>query len=277
MPDAFANAAVLCRCEWTIAVIIAEQLHKSFKRVGAVKKRRQQPSRIVAVDSVSFTASDGCITGLLGPNGAGKSTTLRMLATLVTPEKGHASIDGHDVTRELLKVRRQLGFMPHNAGIYPRLSARENVYYYARLCGLNKSQSQTRVGELIEQLTMESFADRRANGFSQGQKTKVALARALVHRPQTIMLDEPTNGLDVMATRGLREIIRHLAAEGHCILFSSHIMQEVAALCDHIAIISDGKIAMEDSLPGILHRTGKSDLEDAFVSATQSLPDGKVE
>jgi sodium transport system ATP-binding protein len=223
------------------------------------------------VNSVSFTAEDGRITGLLGPNGAGKSTTLRMLATLVKPEKGEASIDGHDVSREVLQVRQHLGFMPHNAGIYPRLTARENVHYYARLSGMNRQQSQERVSELIEQLDMTKFADRRATGFSQGQKTKVALARALVHRPQTLMLDEPTNGLDVMATRGLREIIRKLAADGHCILFSSHIMQEVAALCDHIAIISDGTVAMEDSLDGILERTGKTDLEDAFVESTQLM------
>jgi sodium transport system ATP-binding protein len=136
---------------------------------------------------------------------------------------------------------------------------------------MSRQQSQERTAELIQQLDMTKFADRRANGFSQGQKTKVALARALVHRPQTLMLDEPTNGLDVMATRGLREIIRQLAADGHCILFSSHIMQEVAALCDHIAIISDGTVAIEDSLDGILARTGQTDLEDAFVESTQLM------
>jgi len=192
-----------------------------------------------------------------------------MLATLVTPDSGSARIDGLDVTENQLAVRQQLGFMPHNAGIYPRLSARENIHYYARLCGLSNTQARTRVDELVNQLDMTGFADRRAAGFSQGQKTKVALGRALVHRPQTIMLDEPTNGLDVMATRGLRDIIRQLAHDGHCILFSSHIMQEVAALCDHIAIISNGSIAMEDSLDGILQRTGQNNLEDAFVQATQ--------
>ncbi|MDB4222369.1 ATP-binding cassette domain-containing protein [Granulosicoccus sp.] len=250
-------------------MIIADQLYKSFKRQGSSRRSSPAERRIVAVNSVSFTAQDGCITGLLGPNGAGKSTTLRMLATLVKPEKGQAEIDGHDVSSEVLRVRQHLGFMPHNAGIYPRLTARENIHYYARLCGMSRQQSKERVTELIQQLDMVKFADRRATGFSQGQKTKVALARALVHRPQTLMLDEPTNGLDVMATRGLREIIRQLAADGHCILFSSHIMQEVAALCDHIAIISDGTVAMEDSLDGILKRTGQSDLEDAFVESTQ--------
>ena len=248
-------------------MIAADGLRKLFQRPGSRKKNND----IIAVDDVSFHAADGGITGLLGPNGAGKSTTLRMLATLVTPDGGAAQIDGVDIAGDQLAVRRQLGFMPHNAGIYPRLSARENIAYYARLCGLDKTRARARVGELIEQLDMTDFADRRAAGFSQGQKTKVALGRALVHRPQTIMLDEPTNGLDVMATRGLREIIRQLASDGHCILFSSHVMQEVAALCDHIAIISGGRIAMEDSLPGILARTGEDDLEDAFVKATSTL------
>ncbi len=258
-------------------MIVADQLYKSFKRQGSSRRKPETQQRIVAVNSVSFKAEDGCITGLLGPNGAGKSTTLRMLATLVKPEKGHATIDGNDVGTQVLQVRKHLGFMPHNAGIYPRLTARENIQYYARLCGLSRVQSQQRTGELVEQLAMQKFADRRATGFSQGQKTKVALARALVHRPQTVMLDEPTNGLDVMATRGLRDIIRRLAAEGHCILFSSHIMQEVAALCDHIAIISDGTVAMEDSLEGILQRTNQTDLEDAFVQATQLSNSGADE
>ncbi len=245
-------------------MIIAEGLKKSFKRPGA--KRRDEP--VHAVSSVSFTANDGQITGLLGPNGAGKSTSLRMLATLITPDAGRAVIDNKDVVEDVLGVRQHLGFMPHNAGVYPRLTARENVHYYARLCGLNDKDARNRTGELLEQLQCVGFADRRALGFSQGQKTKVALARALVHKPQTIMLDEPTNGLDVMATRGLREVIRNLANEGHCILFSSHIMQEVSALCDHIAIISDGTVVMSDSLDQILKRTAKTTLEDAFVAAS---------
>lgn len=244
-------------------MIKAEGLSKSFAKPGAGNKK----DMVVAVNKVSFEAQDGQVTGLLGPNGAGKSTTLRMLATLIKPDSGTATIDGHHVVDEVLAVRKQLGFMPHNAGIYPRLSARENIVYYARLCGLSRQDTRTRITELVEQLEMASFIDRRALGYSQGQKTKVALARALVHRPQTLMLDEPTNGLDVMATRGLREIIRELARQGHCILFSSHIMQEVAALCDHIAIISEGAIAIADSLEGIHSQTGEDDLENAFVRA----------
>ena len=243
-------------------MIEAKDLHKTFVGVSGQAKRR-----VVAVESCSFSAQDGRITGLLGPNGAGKSTTLRMLATLIKPDHGTAHIDGHSVTDDVLAVRQQLGFMPHNAGIYPRLTTRENIRYYARLCGMNKQNTESRVDELVELLGMSQFADRRTAGFSQGQKTKVALARALVHRPQTILLDEPTNGLDVMATRGLRDIIRQLAHDGHCIVFSSHIMQEVAALCDEIAIISDGKISMTGSLDSLLQTTGQSSLEDAFVSA----------
>jgi len=243
-------------------MIEATALSKTFVGIPGQPKRR-----VVAVESVTFNAADGRITGLLGPNGAGKSTTLRMLATLIHPDTGNAMIDGYSVTDDVLAVRHQLGFMPHNAGIYPRLTTRENIRYYARLCGMDNRTTEQRVDELIDLLTMESFADRRTAGFSQGQKTKVALARALVHRPQTILLDEPTNGLDVMATRGLRDIIRQLANAGHCIVFSSHIMQEVAALCDEIAIISDGSISMTGSLESLLTRTGQSSLEDAFVSA----------
>ncbi len=250
-------------------MIQCEGLAKAFSRPGA--RRTETP--VAAVQDVSFSAADGQITGLLGPNGAGKSTSLRMLATLVVPDAGNASIDGHNVVTQVEAARRNLGYMPHDAGIYPRLTARENIHYYARLCGLSASVAQQRTGELIEQLAMTSFADRRAAGFSQGQKTKVALGRALVHSPRNLMLDEPTNGLDVMATRGLREIVRNLADRGHCIVFSSHVMQEVSALCDRIAIIAEGRIALADSLPAILSRTGQTDLEDAFVSALGLQPE----
>lgn len=243
-------------------MIKATELQKSFDGVAGNKKQR-----VMAVKSVSFQANDGQITGLLGPNGAGKSTTLRMLATLLAPEQGDALIDGHSIKTDVLAVRTHLGFMPHNAGIYPRLTTRENIRYYARLCGIDAKTTNQRVDELIHRLTMESFADRRTAGFSQGQKTKIALARALVHRPQTILLDEPTNGLDVMATRGLRKIIRQLADDGHCVVFSSHIMQEVAALCDEIAIISDGTISMSGTLDDLLTKTQQTELEDAFVVA----------
>lgn len=244
-------------------MIEARQLSKAFRKKGSRKKT----DKVHAVIDVGFAADDGRITGLLGPNGAGKSTTLRMLATLIQPDSGTAVIDGYDVRIHPLEVRRQIGFLPHNSGIYPRLTARENIEYYAKICGLTGAAINHRIDELIGMLDMGEIAQRRAEGFSQGQRTKVGLARALVHEPKTLMLDEPTNGLDVMATRSLRKIIRRLRDEGHCILLSSHIMQEVEALCDHIAIISDGRIAMADSLAGIRQRTGQADLEDAFVVA----------
>lgn len=243
-------------------MIEVDKLSKTFVGVPGQPKRR-----VRAVESVSFTAQDGCITGLLGPNGAGKSTTLRMLATLVKPDTGNARIDGYSIADDVLAVRQRLGFMPHNAGIYPRLTTRENIQYYARLCGLDAKTTNNRIEELVNLLDMQPFANRRSAGFSQGQKTKVALARALVHRPHTLLLDEPTNGLDVMATRSLRKIIRQLANDGHCIVFSSHIMQEVAALCDEIAIISDGNISMTGSLDTLLNNTAQQSLEDAFVVA----------
>lgn len=228
-----------------------------------------------AVQDVSFEAPDGRITGLLGPNGAGKSTTLRILYTVLRPDGGSATVDGIDVVADSLGVRRRIGALPHGAGLYPHLTARENIAYYAKLCGLPKPTIEERVAGIVDLLDINEFADRRTRGFSQGQRTKVALARALVHDPQNIILDEPTNGLDVMATRSLRELIGRLRAAGRCILFSSHVMQEVAALCDDIVIIANGKVAIADSADGIRRRTGCDDLEDAFVSAIGMVEDGR--
>jgi sodium transport system ATP-binding protein len=231
-------------------------IHKSFGKVHAVR-------------GVSFTAPDGRVTGLLGPNGAGKSTTLRILYTVLKPDEGSASIDGVDVVVDDLAARKKIGALPHGAGLYPNLTARENIAYYANLCGIDKSEVGDRVANIIELLEIEEFADRRTKGFSQGQRTKVSLARALVHDPQNVILDEPSNGLDVMATRSLRHLILKLKDDGRCILFSSHVMQEVAALCDDICIIANGQVALDDSVDGIRERTGCDDLEDAFVAAIQ--------
>ncbi len=235
-------------------------IHKSFGEVHAVR-------------GLSFDARDGKITGLLGPNGAGKSTTLRVLCTLLKPDQGTATIDGADVVTDGLSARRKIGSLPHGSGLYPRLTARENIAYYARLCGLDRDDIADRVEEIIKTLDIGDFADRRAKGFSHGQRTKTALGRALVHDPQNLILDEPTTGLDVMATRSLRELIVKLKAEGRCVLFSSHVMQEVAALCDDICIIANGKIAIHDSVDGIRERTGREDLEDAFVAAIAMAED----
>ena len=233
-------------------------IHKSFGDVRAVR-------------GVSFDAPDGKITGLLGPNGAGKSTTLRILYTVLKPDEGKAEIDGADVVTASLEARRRIGALPHGAGLYPHLTARENIAYYAALCGLEKQTIDDRVESIIRLLEIEDFADRRTKGFSQGQRTKVALARGLVHDPQNIILDEPSNGLDVMATRSLRELILKLRDAGRCVLFSSHVMQEVAALCDDICIIANGQVAIDDSADGIRARTGCDDLEDAFVRAIQMV------
>jgi len=239
-------------------LILIEDIHKSF---GDVK----------AIAGVSFEAKDGRITGLLGPNGAGKSTTLRVLYTVLKPESGKASIDGVDVVEDSLEARRRIGTLPHGSGLYPHLTARENIVYYARLYGMDCDLIDAAVQEIIEQLDIIDFADRRTKGFSQGQRTKVSLARSLVHGPQNVILDEPSNGLDVMATRALRELIRSLRDAGRCVLFSSHVMQEVAALCDEIVIIAAGKVAMHDSPDGIRNRTSCEDLEEAFVKAIASV------
>jgi len=239
-------------------MIKLDGIHKSFGKIHAVR-------------GISFDAPDGKITGLLGPNGAGKSTTLRILYTVLKPDEGRASIDGNDVVENSLAARRCTGALPHGAGLYPHLSARENIAYYATLCGIERQDIDERVDSIIDLLEIRDFAERRTKGFSQGQRTKVALARSLVHDPQNVILDEPTNGLDVMATRSLRELILKLKDAGRCILFSSHVMQEVAALCDDIVIIADGQVAIDDSADGIRKQTKCEDLEDAFVAAIQMV------
>jgi sodium transport system ATP-binding protein len=232
-------------------------LHKSFGKVKAVQ-------------GVSFTAPDGAITGLLGPNGAGKSTTLRMLYTLLKPDSGTARVDGHDVTQAPLEVQKRLGALPDARGLYARLTARENVRYYGHLHGLKGEELERRIDTLIKMLDMTEIADRRTDGFSTGERLKVAIARALVHQPRNVLLDEPTNGLDVMSTRAMRDVIRRLRDTGQCVLFSSHIMQEVAALCDHIVIIAHGKVAARGSADDLRRQTGQTNLEDAFVAVIGS-------
>jgi sodium transport system ATP-binding protein len=235
-------------------MIVLESLHKRF---GAVQ----------AVRGISLTAADGRITGLLGPNGAGKSTTLRLLYGVLRPDAGRALIDGIDVARDGGAARARLGALPHAAGIYPHLSARENIAYFGRLLGLRGAALERRIDELTELLEMRDFATRRAKGFSQGQRLKVALARALVHAPQNLVLDEPSNGLDVLATRSLRELIVRLRDAGHAILFSSHVMQEVAALCDDIVIIARGVVAARGTPAELMRSVASGSLEDAFVAA----------
>ena len=220
---------------------------------------------VEAVRDVSLKARDGRITGLLGPNGAGKSTTLRILYTVLAPDSGDALVDGISAVKDPVEVRRRIGVLPHSAGIYPNLTARENVAYFGSLHGLPRAEVGSRVEELIGLLEMQEFADRRAKGFSQGQRMKTALARALIHRPRNVLLDEPTNGLDVMAVRGLRRLLGRLRDEGHCVLFSSHVMQEVGALCDEVVVIARGTVVANGTPDEIRARTGAANLEDAFV------------
>jgi len=227
--------------------------------------------KVEAVCSVSFTAQDGRITGLLGPNGAGKSTTLRVLYTVLRPDTGMARIGGHDVGQEALAVRRAMGALPHGAGLYPQLTARENIAYYGRLHGLSGAALTRQVEAIVELLDIGEFADRRTKGFSQGQRTRVALARALVHNPAHVLLDEPTNGLDVMATRALRQLILRLKDQGRCVLLSSHVMQEVAALCDDIVIIAHGQVAATGTPADLRQRFAEDDLEEVFVQAITAL------
>jgi sodium transport system ATP-binding protein len=233
-------------------MIEVKDLHKAF---GAVK----------AVDGVSFAARDGEITGLLGPNGAGKTTTLRMLYTLMAPDRGQVLVDGIDAAADALAVRRRLGVLPDARGLYKRLTARENIDYFARLQGLPEDELRTRREALIDALEMADIAERRTEGFSQGQRVKTAIARALIHDPRNVILDEPTNGLDVMATRALRQFMLKLKAEGRCVLFSSHIMQEVAALCDRIVVIAHGRVVADETPDALRAQTGEANLEEAFV------------
>jgi sodium transport system ATP-binding protein len=220
---------------------------------------------IQAIDEVTFSAADGRITALLGPNGAGKSTTLRILATVLRPDTGSAQVDGRSIGRDDEAVRRLIGVLPHRAGLYDRLTARENIAYFGALHGLAGAVLKARVETLIDHFDMADFAGRRVAGFSQGQRIKVALARALVHDPGNVLLDEPTNGLDVMATRALRKSILDLRAEGRCVVFSSHVMQEVASLCDDVIIVGSGQVRFSGTLAELRDASGEADVEEAFI------------
>ena len=228
----------------------------------ALKKRF---GKVAAVEQVSFAARDGSVTGLLGPNGAGKTTSLRMLYGLLRPDGGRSRIDGHDPVAEPTAARRQLGVLPDAPGLYARLTAREHLRYAAGLQGLDGGAAEAAIGRLIERFGMEGIADRPAAGFSQGERRKVALACALVHDPQNVVLDEPTNGLDVPSTRAMRRVIRELAESGKCVLFSSHIMQEVSAVCDRVVILARGRVVADGEPAELLATTGQDDLENAFV------------
>jgi sodium transport system ATP-binding protein len=235
-------------------MIEVSNLHKTF-------------GKVFALQGVSFTAANGQITGLLGPNGAGKTTTLRILYTLLRPDEGFATVDGFDTQKDTLAVQGHIGALPDSHGLYPRLTARENIRYYGRLHGLQGKTLETRIADLILLLDMQAIADRRTDGFSSGERMKVAIGRALVHQPNNVLLDEPTNGLDVITTRAMRSVIQRLRDEGKCVLFSSHVMQEVSALCDKIIVIARGQNVAWGTPAELEKMTGQKSLEDAFVNA----------
>jgi sodium transport system ATP-binding protein len=234
-------------------VIEIQGLRKSF---GAVE----------AVRDVSFRAGDGTVVGLLGPNGAGKTTTLRILSGLMRPDAGTILVDHADVVADPIGAQNHMGLLPDSRGLYPRLTPIEHIEYFGRLHGIDGAALAERTKDLVERLGLTEVANRRVSGFSQGERTKVALARALVHQPRNVILDEPTNGLDVMSTRAMREVIRGLRRDGRCVLFSSHIMQEVSALCDRIVVIAQGRVVADGTPDELRSLTGRDNLEDAFVA-----------
>jgi sodium transport system ATP-binding protein len=228
-----------------------------------IRNLRKYFGPVTAVEDVSFTAENGTVTGLLGPNGAGKTTTLRMIYGLVKPDSGTIQVDTHDAVAHPLAAQSALGVLPDQSGLYPRLTPREHIRYFANLQGIHDSELEKRLQTWLD---LKAVADRRVGGFSHGERTKVALARALIHNPQNIVLDEPTNGLDVVSTRTVRDVIRRLKSENRCVVFSSHVMQEVSALCDRIVVIAHGRVVAEGSPEHLLALTGKTGLEEAFIA-----------
>lgn len=233
-------------------MIRVEQISKTFAETKAV-------------DDLSFRANDGEILALLGPNGAGKSTTMRMISGLLAPDHGSVQIGDFDVRADRKQATMQLGLLPDGAGLYPRLTAKENIVYFAQLCGYSDKEAKSRADAMIADMELASLANRQTDGFSQGERMKVALARALVHDPQNLVLDEPTNGLDVMSTRAMRKRLMKLKEQGRCLIVSSHIMQEIAAISDRIIVIAHGKLVAEGSLESLCEQAKSQDLEEAFV------------
>jgi sodium transport system ATP-binding protein len=242
-------------------MIQIDQLSKRFTQ-GRGKKART----VQAVADLSLSAADGRITGLLGPNGAGKTTTLRMAAALLVPDAGRITVDGIDVASEPQRALARMGVLSDARGLYPRLTARENIVYYGRLQGMSAQAASARADTLAAMLDMKPLLERRTEGFSQGERMKTALARAVVHDPPNLILDEPTNGLDVVATRALREALRRLRDEaGKCIVFSTHIMSEVERLCDRVIVVSHGRVVAEGTVDALNAQCGERDFEETFV------------
>jgi sodium transport system ATP-binding protein len=226
---------------------------------------RKQFGAVQALGGVSFTARDGHITALLGPNGAGKTTLLRTLVGMLKRDHGTIAIDGVDPERDPLAVRVNIGFLTDQFGLYERLSTREYLAYFGELNGMGGSGLRRRIDEVSEMLAMDDILERRSKGFSQGQRIKVALARALLHRPRHLLLDEPTRGLDVMSTRAVRQALATLREQGCCVVMATHVMQEVSHLCDDVIVIAKGHTVAQGTPADLCRRTGIANLEDAFV------------
>ena len=233
-------------------MIQLNNIHKSFKSLKAL-------------DGIDFSARDGEVTGLIGPNGAGKTTALRIIYTVMNPDQGTVLVDGFDTAQQSRDVQKKIGVLPDVRGLYPRLTAREHIRYYGKLHGLRGQPLESRIDELIDTLGMQEIADRRSKGFSKGQVRKVALARALVHNPQNLLLDEPTNGLDIGSSRVVHRLISEMRDEGRCVLFCSHIMQEVASICDRIIVLANGRVAANGTVAELQELTGKIQIEDVFL------------
>lgn len=233
-------------------MIQAERLLKRFRST-------------VAVEEVTLHAADGQVTGVLGPNGAGKTTSLRMLTGLLRPDGGRALVDGLDPAAAPAAARRRLGAVPDAVSPYERLTPREHLAYAGRLRGLRGADLATAVERGIDRFHLGPLAERPARGFSHGERRRLALAQALVHDPRNVILDEPTDGLDVMATRAVRRLIRQLAQDGKCVLLSTHVMQEVAAVCDRVVIVAGGRVVAEGTPDEIRRQAGEEDLEEAFL------------
>lgn len=250
-------------------MIQVNNLRKTFggsnKRLFGGFNKIKELGSVIALDGLSFTANDGEITGILGPNGAGKTTCLRTLYGLLKADDGNAIIDGINVVENPLAARARLGIFPDKFGLYERLTAYEQIDYFASIHGLQGDFKHQAIEAIIKDLDMEALAHRKTLGFSQGQRMKVTLAQALVHQPKNFVLDEPTRGLDVMSTRVLRNYLACFKEKGHCILFSSHVMQEVAALCDRVIIVANGKLAAEGTPNELCELAGETQLEEAFV------------
>jgi sodium transport system ATP-binding protein len=232
-----------------------------------VRSIHKRFGEVVAVDDVSFTADNGSVTALLGANGAGKTTTLRIITSVFPPDRGRVAVDGADTVKEARLARGRIGLLSDNRGLYARLTSRENVRYFGRLHGMKGPALEARIDQLMTLLDMADIADRRVEGFSLGQKLKVAIARALVHNPANVLLDEPTAGLDVMTTRAMRQVIVRLRDEGKCVVLSSHVMQEVARLANRVVVVAHGKVRVNATPDELRAQTQCENLEDAFVAA----------